>query len=80
MEMNRLTRDRTAEPVSRDQILRREGKCFPCCSADHVQGWQPDPVDPYSCCMCDHTYMELGGDTVYSDTRIISDDHDHTVD
>ena len=22
MEMNRLTRDRTAEPVSRDQILR----------------------------------------------------------
>ena len=24
MEMSRLARDRTAEPVSRDQILRRE--------------------------------------------------------
>ena len=60
MEMNRLTRDGTAEPVSRDQILRRElgqGKNnFPC-SADHEQDWQPYPVDPYSCYMCDHTYI-----------------------
>ena len=23
--------------------------------ADHVQDWQPYPVDPYSCCMSDHT-------------------------
>ena len=53
IEMSRLTRDGTAEPVSRDQILRRE--CgqgnninFPC-SADHEQDWQPYPVDPYSC-------------------------------
>ena len=50
--MNRLTRDGTAEPVSRDQILRRErgqGNIdFPC-SADHEQDWQPYPVDPYSC-------------------------------
>ena len=34
MEMSRLTRDETAEPVSRDQILRRERRQgvihFPC--------------------------------------------------
>ena len=41
MEMNRLMRDVTAEAVSRDHI--------------HVQDWQPYPVDPYSCYMCDHT-------------------------
>ena len=39
------------EPVSRDQILRRErgqGNInFPC-SADHKQDWQPYPVDSYS--------------------------------
>ena len=27
---------------------------FPC-SADHEQDWQPHPVDPYSCYMCDYT-------------------------
>ena len=59
MEMSRMTRDETAEPVSRDQILRREGGQenihFPC-SADHVQDyWRPYPVDPCSCYMCDHT-------------------------
>ena len=58
--MSRLTRDGTAEAVSGNQILRRErgqGNIgFPC-SADHVQDyWQPYPVDPYSCYMCDHTY------------------------
>ena len=52
MEMSRLTRDGTAEPVSRDLILRRErGRQinihFPC-SADHEQDWQHYPVDPYS--------------------------------
>ena len=60
MEMSRLTRGGTAEPVSLDQILRRErgqgNFKFPF-SADHVQDWQPYPVDPYSCCMCDHTYI-----------------------
>ena len=25
--------------------------------ADHVQDWQPYPVDPYSCYMCGHTYI-----------------------
>ena len=55
MEMSRLTRDGTAEPVSQDQILRRERELqgnihFPS-SADHVQDWQPYPIDPYSCYM-----------------------------
>ena len=58
--MSRLTRDGTAETVSRDQILRHErgqGNInFPC-SADHEQDWQPYPVNPYSCYMCDHTYI-----------------------
>ena len=62
--MSRLTRDETAEPISRDQILRHEQQRgqgnihFPC-SADQVQDWQPYPVDPYSCYMCDHTYMAI---------------------
>ena len=60
MKMSRLTWDGTAEPVSRDHFLRRErGQGiihFPR-SADHEQDWQPYPVDPYSCYICDdHTY------------------------
>ena len=50
--MGRLTRDGTAEPISRDQVFRREqGQriiILPC-SADHEQDWQPFPVDPYPC-------------------------------
>ena len=52
MKMSRLTRDGTAEPVSRDQILRRErvqGNIHFPCSADHEQDWQSHSVDPYSC-------------------------------
>ena len=66
MEMSRLTRDGTAEPVSRDQILRHEhergrGNIHFSCSADHVQDWQPSyPADPYSWCTCDHTYIHHG--------------------
>ena len=60
MEMSRLTRDGTAEPVSQDQILRRErgeGNInFPC-SADREQDWQLYPVDPYSCYKCDPIYI-----------------------
>ena len=60
MEMSRLTRDGTAEPVSRDQILRHArgqgNNHFPC-SADHEQDWQPYPVDPYSAICDDHTYI-----------------------
>ena len=50
--MSRLTRDLTAEPILRDQILRRirgQGNIiFIPCSADHKQDWQPYPVDSYS--------------------------------
>ena len=66
MAMSRLTRDRTAEPVSRDQILthaRGQGNIIFPCSAGHEQDWQPYPVDPYSA-ICDdhtniHTYIHL---------------------
>ena len=44
--MSRLTRDGTAEPVSRDQILL---------GADH-KDWQPYPVDIYSAICNGHTY------------------------
>ena len=57
--MSRLTRD-GAQPVSRDQILRLEreqGNDYFPCSADHEQDWQPYPVDPHSCYMCDNTYI-----------------------
>ena len=62
--MSRLMRDGTAEPVSRDQILRRErgqGNIHFLCSVDHVQeDWQPYAVDPYSCyiCVVIHTYLK----------------------
>ena len=62
-EMSSLTRDGTAEPVSRDQILRHargQGNIIFPCSADHEQDWQPYPVDPYSAIiiyvMAIHTY------------------------
>ena len=58
--MSRLTRDGTAEPVSRDQILRHargQGNIHFPCSADHEQDWQPCPVDPYSAICDDHTYI-----------------------
>ena len=57
-KVSRLMRDGTAEPVSRDQILRRERGQekvhFPY-SADHERDWQPCPVDPYSAICDDHT-------------------------
>ena len=72
--MIRLTRDGTAEPVARDQILRRErgrGKYIHfSCSTDHEQDWQPYPVDSCSCYMCDHAYM------VWKSIRVIVD-HTH---
>ena len=49
MEMSRLTRDETAEPVARDQILRHargQGNIHFPCSADHEQERQPYPADP----------------------------------
>ena len=38
------------------QVITTGNIRFPC-SADHVQDRQPYPVDPYSCYMCDHTYI-----------------------
>ena len=59
--MSRLTRDGTAEPVSRDQILRHArgqgNNNFPS-SADHLQDWQPYPVDPYSV-MTIHAHIHI---------------------
>ena len=58
--MGRMTRDGTAESVSRDQIFRRQrgqGNVHFPCSADHEQDWQPYPVDPYSAICDDHTYV-----------------------
>ena len=60
MEMSRLTRDGSAEPVSRGQTLKRErgqGYIHFPRSADHEQDQQPYPVDPYSCYVSDHTYI-----------------------
>ena len=50
-------RDGTAEPVSRDQILRRErgqGNTHFSCSAALVQDGQPYPDDVHSFYMCNH--------------------------
>ena len=60
--MSRLTRDGSAEPVSRDQILRHargQGNIHFPCSADHEQDWQPYPVGPYSAMCDDHTYIHI---------------------
>ena len=68
--MSRPTRDGTAEPVSRDQILRRErgqGNIHFPCSVDHEQDWQPYQIDPHSCYMRDHTYMH----NMYRSVRIV---------
>ena len=50
-------RDGTADPVSRDEILRHvrgQGNIHFPCSADHEQNWQPYTVDPYSAICDDH--------------------------
>ena len=57
--------DGMAEPVSRDQILRREQglgnihfeNTHFSCSAGHEQDWQPYPVDPYSTISDDNSYI-----------------------
>ena len=61
--MSKLTRDETAESVSRDQILRRargQGNIHVPCSADHEQHWQLYPVDPFSSAFSeDLTYINM---------------------
>ena len=60
--MNRLTREGTAEPVSREQFLGRkrgqENIHFPC-SSDHEQDWQPYRVDPSLAICDDHRYIQI---------------------
>ena len=58
--MSKLMQDGTAEPVSRDEIVRRQrgqGNVHFPCSADHEQDLQPYPVDPYSAICDDYTYI-----------------------
>ena len=68
--MSRLTRDETAEPVSRDQILiseRGQGKVYFPCSADHdEQDWQPYPrlIHTLLYVMTMHTYIHTYRTTV----------------
>ena len=52
-DAGRDCRTRLARPNF--QARTRTGNVHFPCSADHVQDWQPYPVDPYSCYMCDHT-------------------------
>ena len=74
MEMSSLTRDGTAEPVSYDQIFKRErgqgNNNFPY-STDHEQDSQPYPVYPYSCYMRDHTYIHIYN-LVFCRVRVLS--------
>ena len=54
-----------AEPVSRDQIPRREwgqGDVHFPCSTDHEQDWQPYPVDPYPAICDGHTIITYHSD------------------
>ena len=63
--MSKLTRDGTAEPVSRDQSLRRvrgQGNIHFPRSANHEQDRQPRPVDSYSAICDDHTYTQQSKD------------------
>ena len=63
--MDRLARDGMAEPVSRDQILRRvrgQGNLHFPSSADHEQDWQPYPVDSHYVVCDHHTYTQQSMD------------------
>ena len=78
MEMSRLTRDGTAEPVSRDQIIRRErghGNIDFSCSADHVQDWQSliRLIHTPAICVTIHTYIRYSSPTPITSYTIDSD-------
>ena len=54
-DAGRDCRIRLARPNSQARTRTEGNIVFPF-SADHVQGWQPYPVDQYSSCyVCDHT-------------------------
>ena len=60
--MSRLTRDGASKPVSRDHIFRHERgqvNIHFSCLADHVEDWEPYPVDPYSYYIYDDTYCGI---------------------
>ena len=69
----RLTRDGTAEPISRDQILRhvrgQRNIHFPYL-ADHEQDWQPYPVDLLYV-MTIYTYIHTLERSVYKVPRLV---------
>ena len=55
-DAGRVCRTRLARPNSRRE--RGQGNIrFPS-TGHHEQDWQPYPVDPYSCYMCDHTCIQ----------------------
>ena len=59
--MSRMTRGGTAEPVSRNQILRYEHgqkNIHLPCSADYEQDKQPYSVDPHFAIYDDCTYIQ----------------------
>ena len=75
--MSRLMRDGTAEPISRDQIIRHErgqGNIHFPCSADHVQDWQPYPVDSTLaiCVTIDNPYSFWGIGPLPSEIALLS--------
>ena len=65
IEMSRLTRDGTAEPVSRDQILRRQrgqGNInFPCSADDACMRRIGNLTQLIHYNMCDHTWELVYG-------------------
>ena len=74
--MSRLTWNGTAEPVARDQILRRErgqGNVHFCCSADHEQNWQHYPVDSHSAICDDHIYLQQSSETHFNESRHLAE-------
>ena len=56
---------RTRLARSNSQARTWTGKYSFFSSADHVQDWQPYPIDPYSCYMCDHTYIHRELELLY---------------
>ena len=59
-DAGRDCRARLARPKFSGVNADKEMIIFPC-SADYVQDWRPYPVDPYSCYICDHTYIHTTG-------------------
>ena len=56
-DAGRDCRTRLARPNSQARTRTGKGKYpFSLSSSGHEQDWQPYPVDPYSCYMCDHIY------------------------